>query len=217
MMNKKTLFIGFTVMLTGIFAIATVFYQNLQSLSQSAVSNEQLTQLLRQGAPSKGDENAKVTIVEFLDPACETCKVFFPFVNQLMAKYPGKIKLMVRYAPLHKNSDKVVRLLEAAHLQGQFWPALEVLFAKQQEWTLHHVSQPQIAKQLLSALNLDQEMFAKDVFGQKVSQALNDDLAAVKSLQVRATPEFFVNGRKMQTFGYQQLQQLIEQEIAKHY
>ncbi|MGI9232054.1 MAG: thioredoxin domain-containing protein, partial [Woeseiaceae bacterium] len=37
--------------------------------------------LASQNAPSYGDPNAKVHIVEFLDPACETCAVFYPMVK----------------------------------------------------------------------------------------------------------------------------------------
>ncbi|TPH18111.1 DsbA family protein [Litorilituus lipolyticus] len=216
-MNKKTLFISFIVVLLGAFFIAATYYQNQISTNQTRFSDAELEKLVRVGAPMKGNENAKVTIVEFLDPACETCAVFFPFVNKVMAKYPDQLRLVVRYAPLHKGSDKVVRLLESAHLQGQFWPALELLFAKQRQWTQHHVAQPQIAKELLASLPLDQKKLAQDAFGQKVTQALNSDLADGKTFEVRATPEFLVNGRKMQTFGYEQLLQLIEEEIAKHY
>jgi hypothetical protein len=33
-------------------------------------------------------------------------------------------------------------MLEAAHLQGKFWPALELLFANQERWVEHHISNP---------------------------------------------------------------------------
>ncbi|RHW77391.1 thioredoxin domain-containing protein [Colwellia sp. RSH04] len=216
-MNKKILFVSVTVFLLAAFFIAATYYQSQLSSTKTALSEDALEKLVRVGAPMKGNENAKVTIVEFLDPACETCAVFFPFVDKIMKKYPEKLRLVVRYAPLHKGSDKVVRLLEAAHLQNQFWPALELLFAKQQQWTQHHVAQPQIAKDILSSLPLDQKRLAQDAFGKKVTQALNADLADGKTFKVRATPEFFVNGRKMQTFGYEQLLQLINEEMAKHY
>ena len=36
--------------------------------------------LASENPPSYGDPNAKVHIVEFLDPACETCALFYPMV-----------------------------------------------------------------------------------------------------------------------------------------
>lgn len=213
-MNKKILFIGISLVLIGVFWMAMMFYQSQQGVGKTA---EHQDNIVRVGAPMKGNPDAKVTIVEFLDPACETCRVFYPIVNQLVKKYPDKLKVVIRYAPLHKDSDKVVRLLEAAHLQGKFWPALELLFDKQRQWTHHHVAQPQIAKDLISTLDIDQNRLIQDSYGKKVTDALNADLTDGKKLKVKATPEFFVNGRQMPTFGYKQLMKLIEEEMAKNY
>ena len=38
-----------------------------------------------------------------------------------------------------------------------------------------------------------------------------------RALKVRATPEFFVNGRPMPSFGWEQLQQLVETAVAETY
>jgi len=216
-MNKKTLFIGITVVLLLVFVGATMVFNNQKLVSKNEILMDNSSKLMRIGAPMKGAEDAKVTIVEFLDPACETCAAFYPLVNKLLKKHSGKIKVIVRYAPLHKGSDQVVRLLEATHLQGEFWSALELLFANQRIWTINHVSQPQIAKEILGKLSLNQSKFAKDLYSQTVSDAINKDLSDGQSLRVRATPEFFVNGRQMQTFGYKQFVQLVEDEVSKHY
>ena len=74
-----------------------------------------------------GPDDAKVVLVEFLDPECEACRAFHPFVKQLMADYSGKIKLVVRYAPFHGSSKYVVRVLEAARLRLR--PILMTTFA----------------------------------------------------------------------------------------
>ena len=50
---------------------------------------------------------------------------------RLMAAHPDKIRLVLRHAPFHRGSDKVVAVLETAHRQGMFWPALDALFANQ--------------------------------------------------------------------------------------
>jgi protein-disulfide isomerase len=44
-------------------------------------------------APTLGSPDARVHVVEFLDPACETCALFFPIVKELMAEHPGRIRL----------------------------------------------------------------------------------------------------------------------------
>jgi len=59
-------------------------------------------------SPVFGPANAPVTIVEFFDPACETCRAFYPIVKDILAQYPSEVRLVIRYAPLHKGSDVVV-------------------------------------------------------------------------------------------------------------
>jgi len=216
-MNKKTLFIGTAFMLVLAFAAAVTLFQNQQPTKNTALTTQQMSALERGNAPIKGPRYAKVTIVEFFDPACKTCANFHSYMNDLVKKYPGKVKVLMRYAPLHQGSDQVVKLLEAAHLQGQFWPALELLFANQNAWTSNHVSQPDQAQSILAQLPLKPEQFIADFNSKDVENAVTKDIKDGQTLNVRATPEFFVNGKPMPSFGYEQLNQLVEQAIAEVY
>lgn len=216
-MNKKTLFIGVIVVFALVFAAALTLFNNDKATKETAFVNKNASALERIDAPTKGAIDAKVTIVEFFDPACGTCKSFYPLVNDLIKKYPGKVKLMMRYAPLHQGSDQVVKLLAAANLQGQFWPALETLYANQNHWVTNHVSQPNKARSLLRGLTVNSEQFSADLRSTKVIKSINQDISDGKTLNVRATPEFFVNGKPMPSFGYQQLTQLVEEAIAQNY
>lgn len=216
-MNKKTLFISATLIIVLAFVAAVAIFQTEETSQKNNASVGNINVLERIGAPTKGPEDAKVTIVEFFDPACETCAVFYPLVNKLIKQYPGKVNVMMRYTPFHKGSDQVVKLLEAAHLQGQFWPAVEILFSEQQRWTRHHVAQPQVARTLLANLPLDKDKFTRDVSSKNVSKSILQDVSDGKTLKVRATPQFFVNGKPLVNFGYEQLTQLVEQAIDEAY
>jgi protein-disulfide isomerase len=224
-MNKKALFIGIGLLaIVALIATVAIFQteqtsQNgntsVASLSDNRDNNLNIVE--RANAPTKGPHDAKVTIVEFFDPACETCQVFYPLVNNLIKQYPGKVKVMMRYAPLHQGSDQVVKLLAAAHIQGQFWPALEILFENQQRWTRHHVADPQSAVALLTTLPLDNEQFIRDVNSDNISQIVEQDVEDGKRLKVRATPQFFVNGKPLVNFGHKPLIQLVEEAIDDVY
>ena len=216
-MNRKTLFAAGVGLIVLAFIAATVLYKNNKSFTQGASVNSNQNVLIRQGAPIKGPADARVTIVEFFDPACGTCADFYPLVKQLIDKYPGKVNVMMRYAPLHTGSDQVVKMLEAAHQQGKFWQALEILFSNQRRWVVNHVSQPMRAQGILNGLAMDHEKLAADMNRPEIIQAIQQDVDDGRVLKVQATPEFFVNGRPMPSFGYQQLSELVREAVAEAY
>jgi protein-disulfide isomerase len=213
-MNNKTLFIGVTAFIAIIFIAAVGVYKSKQP---SIIASEQLPALERIDAPSKGGKQAKVTIVEFFDPACGTCSQFYPLLNNLVKKYQGKVNVVMRYAPLHQGSEDVVKMLEAAHIQGKFWPAVELLFANQDRWVEHHVSNPTRALAGIKTLKLDHGQLDRDWQSSKVAKIIKQDIEDGKTLQVRATPQFFVNGKPLVVFGYQELVNLVEETVAEVY
>lgn len=216
-MNRKTMFLSVAGILLLAFVMATVIYKNHQATNGGASGGRNQGVVERQGAPVKGPVDARVTIVEFFDPACGTCADFYPLVKQLIDQYPGKVRVMMRYAPLHTGSDEVVKLLEAAHLQGKFFPALELLFNNQRRWVTNHVSQPDRALGILKGMALDHERLATDMNQAAVSEAIQQDVRAGQKLNVRATPEFFVNGRPLPSFGFEQLERLVKEAVAEAY
>jgi protein-disulfide isomerase len=217
-LNKKILFISTAVVLLLAFIAATSLFQTQQETKGNELADNNVNAVSRMGSPSKGAADAKVTIVEFFDPACETCAQFYPLVNDIIKKYPRKVKVEMRYTPFHKGADKVVAMLEAAHLQGKFWPALQLLFTNQQGWTRHHTAQPEQALQLLlSSLALNQQQLQTDMMSEKIMNVIAQDVLDAKTLEVRATPQFFVNGKPLTRFGYRELVQMVEEAIAVTY
>jgi protein-disulfide isomerase len=216
-MNQKTIFISVAGILLLAFVMATMIYRNHQANVQGGASDQNQTIAKRQGAATKGPSDARVTIVEFLDPACETCRDFLPYVTNLINQYPGKVRVMVRYAPLHPGSDQVVKMLEAAHQQGKFWPALELLFNTQNRWTVNHTAQPMRALNILNTLDIDKDRLAADMNSPDVARVVQKDIQDGKALNVRATPEFFVNGRPLPSFGIAQLNQLVKEAVDAAY
>jgi len=216
-MNQKTLFIATAgVLVVAFFVVSMLFQKNKTATENTAVEHNQSV-LERTGAPLKGPADARVTIVEFFDPACGTCRDFYPLLQRLIDQYPGQVRVMLRYAPLHQGSDQVVKILEAAHQQGQFWQALELLFNNQQHWVINHVSQPMRALNMVNSLQLDQEKLALDMGRSDVTRIVEKDVRDGQTLHVRATPEFFVNGKPMPSFGYAQLSQLVKEAVVDAY
>lgn len=156
-MNQKSLFIAALTILLLAFTGGAFYYSAQQEKQANQVAEANRAALIRMHSPTLGKAEAPVVIVEFLDPACETCRAFYPRVKQLMAANPDKIRLVLRYAPFHNGSDKIVAVLEAARMQGKFWPVLEALLASQAQWAPHHTPQVALAWPYLDGLGLNME------------------------------------------------------------
>lgn len=210
-MQKKTLYTTTIALLLGLLLFAGWRYFSAPETASTTIDR---TALVRSHSPMEGSASAPVVIVEFFDPACGTCRDFYPMVKRLMAEHPGRIRLVMRYAPFHKGSDKVVAVLAAAHRQGRFWPALEALLDSQDDWASNHTAKVDLTWKYLGKTGLNLEQLAFDVTAPDLKQAIDQDLQDANTLGVTQTPEYFVNGRPLPTFGFDQLRQLVNEELA---
>ncbi|MFA6311010.1 MAG: thioredoxin domain-containing protein [Sterolibacterium sp.] len=214
-MKQKTVFIISAIFLLIIFVGGALFYSSQKEKDAAALADANRTALVRMHSPTLGKAEAPVIIVEFFDPACEGCRAFYPLVKKLIAANPDKIRLVLRYAPFHNGSDKVVAVLEAARKQGKFWPVLEALFASQDDWASHHTPKVELVWKHLEGIGLDMEQMAIDMTSTDIAKVVAQDLDDARTFQVTKTPEFFVNGRPLPSFGYEQLKSLVDDALAK--
>ena len=168
-------------------------------------------------SPTLGDANAKVHIVEFLDPACETCAQFYPLVKKLVADNPGQVRVSLRHVAFHEGSDYVVRVLEASRKQDKYWPTLEAVLASQAIWAPNHTAQPDLVLQAIAGVGLDMAQLMADMNAPEVAERMQSDSRDAITMKVTATPEYFVNGRPLPSFGDQQLLELVREELQKAY
>ena len=173
--------------------------------------------LASEHAPTLGDSDAKVHIVEFIDPACETCALFYPALKQLMDANPGRVRLSLRHVPFHQGSEFAVRALEASRAQDKYWETLETLLATQPSWAVNHVVHPNLVLQAIAPVGLDMDKLQADMQSPEVEERLQRDRADAAALKVRATPEYYVNGRPLPSFGWEPLQALVRAELEAAY
>lgn len=214
---KKSLFLSAAAILVLAFLAGVYFYSTSKTEQAGQLAQQNRAALVRDYSPVLGPADAKVEIVEFFDPACETCRRFYPFVKEILAAEPERVRLVLRYAPFHQNSDYVVALLEAARMQGKYWETLEVLLESQDAWVVHHTVQPQQAWMQVQNLGLDLERLQHDMQSPEIAALIRQELADADTLKVMKTPEFFVNGKPLPSFGFEQLQALVQEELASAY
>ena len=216
-MKKQYLVLIAIVILALLFAFGGNLFKQKQSEKYEFMAKADPSVLLRETSQIMGDDNAKVALIEFTDPGCETCSAFHPFVKQLINAYPGKIKLVIRYAPFHKGADQMVKILEAARKQGKYWETLEVMYRTQDRWASHHEPQPELIWEFLPQAGLDLDKIRKDMTDPAIAKIIEQDLSDAEVLNVTKTPGFFVNGKPLTSFGREQLQRLVESEIKEMY
>lgn len=162
---------------------------------------------------SIGPVNAKVTIVEFFDPACEACRAFYPFVKEILARHPEDVRLVLRYAAFHPGSDTVIRLLEVARQQNVFQTVLEALLINQAAWASHHQPDINQAWAIAETAGLDVVQAKRKIHDERFDQILKQENDDIRALKVSQTPTFFVNQKALEKFGAQELYQLVVAEL----
>ena len=214
---KRILFAAASIVLIAVFFFGASYYKNQRAAELGFMAQEQPSTFVRPHSPTLGSDDAKVYIVKFTDPACETCASFSPFIKQAMEAYPGQVKVVIRYAPFHEGADGAVRILEAARKQGKFWETLQLLYRRQSTWTQHHRVVLDEIWQFLPEVGLDVERVKKDMGDPSIAAIIEQDLADARALGVRKTPGFFVNGKPLEPFGKGPLLALIKAEIRETY
>lgn len=196
------------------FAGGAFFYKKQQAETAAQLAAQNMQALVRADAPSFGNPNAPVHIVEFFDPACGTCREFYPLVKAMMVAHPDKIRLSLRYAPFHPGSESVVKVLDASRKQGKFEPTLEALFASQNQWVINHTANVQMIGPVLETLGMDMARLQNDANAPEVAAIITRDLEDAKTMNVTMTPEYFVNGKPLPQFGFDELKKLVDSELA---
>lgn len=169
--------------------------------------------LVRFHSPSFGPANAPVTIVEFIDPSCEACRAFYPYVKEVLAEHPDSVRLVLRYTLFHRGSEEVARILETARQQDVYQPVLEAVLAAQPAW--HDDPSVKAAWEAAAGAGLDVEQARANMNSASINAVLQTDMEDAKAVGIRGTPTFFVNGTELRRLGPEPLRALVKDELAK--
>jgi protein-disulfide isomerase len=159
-----------------------------------------------------GPSSAPVTLVEYGDFECPSCKQAAPAVSLLLKRFSGLIRLVWRNFPLeevHPHALMAAVAAEAAGGQGRFWPMHDLLLDNQQ-----HLKRPQL-RAYAERLELDILRYDADMDDTVYLQRVREDIESGGASGVRATPTFFLNGAIQDvSFGLQTLFDRVEAEFA---
>lgn len=159
-------------------------------------------------------DDGKATLVEFLDFECEYCGAAYPAIEQLLTQYDGRLTFVVRYFPLHFNSEAAAQAAEAAAAQGKFEEMYDLLFQTQPQWAEQSYSQEELFFSYAEQLGLDMTQFG-DVYRDPATiERIRRDKQDGVAVGVEGTPTFFFNGEKVEVSTLAELVDMIGAALA---
>jgi protein-disulfide isomerase len=155
-----------------------------------------------------GPHGAAVTLVEYGDFECPSCRQAYPLVKAMLAQHAGQVRLVFRHFPLrevHPHAELAAEAAEAAGAQHKFWPFHDLLFGHAGPLDAAHVHR------YAAELGLDMARFDNELKDTVYRQRVQEQIASGQRAGVRATPTFFVNGRVVDvSFGLQHLHDAVD-------
>jgi protein-disulfide isomerase len=206
--KNKLFVLAIVALAIGIFLFAK--YANKKEVVTSSPSDVFLESLSRPHSPSYGNRLGRVTVVEWFDPECESCRMIHPVFKKIISEYQDRVHFVLRYMPFHGNSMYASAALEEAKEYGKYDEALDVLFDAQPEWGDHHQPRPELIPAYLVKLGIPADKLDKAYLLKKHSEKIRMDEADGKAVGVRGTPTFFINGQMLHELGDVPLRGAIE-------
>jgi protein-disulfide isomerase len=155
-----------------------------------------------------GDLHAPVTVVEYGDFECPTCKQAAPSVKLLLERFESRVRFAYRHFPqeaIHPHAIQAAEAAECAGAQDRFWLMHDLLFANQAHLDRKHLSG------YAERIELDRARFTAEMDDEVYLQRIREHIESGRASHIRATPGFFVNGTIVDvSFGLRALFDAVE-------
>jgi protein-disulfide isomerase len=151
--------------------------------------------------PGIGDANARVTIIEFGDYQCPSCRMFWDEVEPRLKKDyvdTGKVRFVFRDFPIvqiHPDSIMAAMAADCANDQGKYWQYHDKVFHEQLkgEGGLVRFKAADL-KKWGKDIGLDAAKFNACVDSERYRDEVLKDKADGDAVGIQGTPTFFING-----------------------
>ncbi len=160
---------------------------------QTRIAREMLVaQAERAPGPTKGREDAPITIVEFSDFQCNFCRKFWKeTLPHIEAEYinAGKVRFVYRHlVVLGPFSERAAEAAECAREQGKFWAYHDRLFENAGRLAFTDA-------RLMDELRLDPTAFDACMASGRHIDRIRGESAVARRLGATGTPAFLINGK----------------------
>lgn len=155
-------------------------------------------------APTVGNPDGDVTIIEFVDYNCGYCKQAFRDVQRLLGEDDNVKVVFIEYPILSQSSTDAARYALAAERQGQYFEfhqALMTLSGQKNEGTYRRIA---------DNLGLDFEQLQRDANDREIQAVVTRNIEMARNLGIRGTPAFIIDENLYPGYiGYDGMVQLV--------
>ena len=168
-------------------------------------------------APSLGDPQAPVTLVEFSDFECPVCKNLHDALRGLLPNYP-QVRVVFKDFPieqLHPWARTAALAGRCAYRQDPkaFWKLYDAIYDHQDIISASNAWAKM--NEYAAEAGLNPETFRTCLASPEAGEAVNASRANGQQLEVNSTPTVFVNGRRIVGADAQMLERYIQYETAQ--
>ena len=162
---------------------------------------------------SLGAEHSPVTVVEYGDFECPTCKQAAPAVKLVLDRFSNRIRFVFRHFPVeaaHPHAMHAAQAAEAAGGQGKFWQMHDLLFENQRHLKMANL------REYAQRLELEMPRFIAEMDDEIYLQRVREHMQGATKSHVRGTPTFFINGVIQDvSFGMHSLMEGVEAALRR--
>ncbi len=145
----------------------------------------------------QGSPDALVTLIEYSDFQCPACQSYYWSISKLLQEEPATtLRFVYRNFPLpqHANAIPSSMAVEAAGLQGKYWPMFDLIFQNHTDWTELADATP-VFIGYAKEIGLDVAKFTLDLKNQALADHVQTDIESGRTAGINSTPTFFINGK----------------------
>jgi len=152
----------------------------------------------------RGPADAPVTVIEFADFYCPTCREGYPKLKRMFEESNGRMRIAYRHYPLymkagHEQALTAAVVAEIAASKGKFWPFVDAMFAA----PLTQIQSRDGVLAVAGQLGLDQTEIIR-ILGQEESPFLDvvyEDYELANSLGIQGTPTYLIYAQGTKPFA----------------
>ena len=160
-----------------------------------------------------GAERAALTLLEYGDYECPSCREAAPVARHLVDAFGDRLTFIFRHFPLvevHPHAELAAEAAEAAAAQHKFWPMHHLLFEQ-----APHLALPVLTRHA-QTIGLDMLRFNAEMADRIYTQRVQEHRRSGEQIGLRGSPSFFLNGQHVDvSFGLEHLEQAVRAALGE--